>query len=417
MAQVHQQTAPSLSIDLWAKVFQHMKEMLEDEYSPEKNSQAQMHQLNLVCKQFKQTVASHSELVQRLFLCPLFSDSLLLSLLAWLRKNQGSVRTLKSRCKGPLVEVILAQLQSSQLTVEWVDVSGASPSLLTAFSNLERCELQNTTGSSVDLEPLGCLAKLHTVVLRGRFEKLHHLTGLTRLKCASNFPRSDGVVSGVHKLASTLQHLDLDSCVLQGIHSLGLSACTALTQLVLNNPCVLFDNGDVYLDKDLSLSPDNLGQLAQLHTLHLETSEEEFPSLSWISVLKTHQHLTIYIRGCNDSPVEPASWLTNLTHLDIYAESQLDNEEDPVLNIDVAWDKLQALQILSICFFRLQLGLGVGGLLQLPQLREISVYGSTVIDPDNECFAALMFHLARARPEVKVACFSGDLTYFFERLP
>ena len=89
-----------------------------------------------------------------------------------------------------------------------------------------------------------------------------------------------------------------------------------------------------------------------------------------------------------------------------------------MLNLDIGWDKLQALQVLSIRSFRLQLGagLGIGGLLQLPHLRELSLYPSTLDASESGCFAALMYNLARLRPEVQVADSGGTLTGFFDRL-
>ncbi|KAL3152700.1 hypothetical protein ABBQ38_012293 [Trebouxia sp. C0009 RCD-2024] len=419
MARIQQQHVASLTEDLWAKVFWHLEEMLEAEYQPE-DSQASMHRLNLVCKQFRQAFVSHAGVVrQRILLSHSFSHKLLPSLLAWLDKKQSSVRALVSRRQGPIVAVVLAQLQSPQPTINLVEVYGVSPALLTAFSNLERCELRNNKGSDMNLEPLGGLPRLHHLGLRGQFKNLHHVTGLTRLECASNFPVSDGIISNVQEFATTLQHLNLDRCVLLGVHALGLSACTALTQLVLISSSLTLDNGDIYFDPELSLSPSNLGLLGQLHTLHVSSSEEEISSLSWISTLTSLRHLTVHIRSCNNSPARSASCLTNLTHLKIYATSRLSDDEDPVLNIDAPWDRLQALQILSICDFRLQLGagLGVGGLLQLPHLREMSLHGSTVGESDSECFAALMYNFARLLPQVQVACSSGNLTGFFERLP
>lgn len=401
-----QQIAPCLTIDMWAKVFAHLEDILDNEYSPVNNVQAQMHPLNLVCKQFRQTFTSHSRFVrQRNFLSHSFSDRLLPSLVAWLHKNQRSVRTVVSRCKSPLVEVVLAQLQSSQPNVKWIDVYGVSPSLLTSFSSLEICELRNTTRSVIDLEPLGCLPNLDHLGLRGQFRGLHHIKGLTRLECAWNFPVSHGVISDVRVIAPTLQHLEVNHCTLLGVNILGLSACTALTQLVFCDPCLMFDKGNVYIDQDLSLSHSNLGLLGQLHTLHLSSTEEETPSLSWISVLTSLRELNIFTGSCNSSLAEHVSWLTNLTCLEIRAATQNYDDFAPVLNIDVGWDNLQALQILSICFFRLQLGTGRGiaGLLQLPHLRELSFDGSMIDGSDNDHFTALMYNLGKLRPEVQVA--------------
>ena len=417
MPHIQQEPAQSLTLDLWAKVFAHLEEILEDDYLPQA-SQVPMYQLNLVCKQFRQTFTSHSGLVrQRVCLSRSFSDRLLPSLVAWLQKNQGSVRTVITKCNGSMVEVVLAELQSSQPSIEWMDVYGISPSLLTAFSSLNRCELRNTQGSILDLEPLGCLPKLTHLGLTGQFRKLHYVTGLTRLECASNHAVSQGIISDVREFAPTLQHLKVADCVLLGVHALGLSACTALTRLVLHNPCLMLNNAEAYIDKDLSLCLSSLGLLEQLHSMFLGSSEEAIASLSWVSTLTSLRELSLYMRSCNNnSPAEPASWLTNLTHLEIVAAASLDAK--PVLSLDVGWDKLQALQILSINSFRLQLGAGPGvsGLLKLPQLRELCFYGSTVDESHSDCFAALMYNLARLRPQVSVSFRSGDLRTVFDRL-
>ena len=66
MAHLQQHTTLSLTVDLWAKVFEHLEETLEDVCFPQ-DSQAQMHRLNLVCKQFRQTFTSHSGLVRQIF--------------------------------------------------------------------------------------------------------------------------------------------------------------------------------------------------------------------------------------------------------------------------------------------------------------------------------------------------------------
>lgn len=127
-------------LDLWGKVFEHLEEMLEDEYCPG-SSQAPIHRLNLVCKQFRQALSCHSELVPRIFLLRSFSDRQLPSLLAWMRKHRGSFQTLVARCKSPLTQSVLAQLtelQSIQPTLKLIDAHEVSPSLLTSFKSLER---------------------------------------------------------------------------------------------------------------------------------------------------------------------------------------------------------------------------------------------------------------------------------------
>ena len=79
------------------------------------------------------------------------------------------------------------------------------------------------------------------------------------------------------------------------------------------------------------------------------------------------------------------------------------DDELPVANVDIEWHRLHALQDLSICHVRLQLGQGTVGLLQLHHLRHISFAGSSVhSDKDRRCFAALMQDFARLCPAVKL---------------
>lgn len=72
-----------------------------------KERQAEVHQLKLVCKQFRDVYASHPGLVERLYVSFSFSVSSLPSLLAWVQQNKGSVRCFLSDCGSPLVDAVL----------------------------------------------------------------------------------------------------------------------------------------------------------------------------------------------------------------------------------------------------------------------------------------------------------------------
>ena len=69
-----------------------------------------------------------------------------------------------------------------------------------------------------------------------------------------------------------------------------------------------------------------------------------------------------------------------------------------------------ALQILSIHGLTLRLGRHVAGLLGLHHLQQIS-FSQTMLDGcvNNACFAALIYNLARHRPQVKVQVHLEDL--------
>ena len=81
------------------------------------------------------------------------------------------------------------------------------------------------------------------------------------------------------------------------------------------------------------------------------------------------------------------------------------------MELDNEWHGLQVLQKLAICEFRLHPGHDVAGLLQLQHLSEISFAGSTVPIDDRKLniFAALIYNLARLRPQVNVLFDGGDL--------
>ena len=68
---VERQNAPALPPELWAKVFSHLEELPETiepwDDPDQKQNQAEVHQLKLVCRQFRDILASHSGLMQHLY--------------------------------------------------------------------------------------------------------------------------------------------------------------------------------------------------------------------------------------------------------------------------------------------------------------------------------------------------------------
>ncbi|KAL3151085.1 hypothetical protein ABBQ38_012955 [Trebouxia sp. C0009 RCD-2024] len=322
MAHIQQQNHPSfLTTELWAKVFRHLDELL-DNVIP-KQHQAEMHQLKLVCKQFRETFSSHSGLVERLYLGYDLSAGRLPRLLAWLKKNKSSIQILHSKCESSVFEIVLTEV---------------------------------------------------------------------------------------------------------GIHMLGLSACTALTHLVFSDASLELSDGHMYLGRGLWLFPDNLHLLGQLHTLELNSivrADSVISNVIWISTLTSLKDLSICFHNTDTYVIRHALLLTNLTRLHILAQSRVrdvDVDDQPVLSIAMAWHKLQALQDLSICGFSLQPTLvdygfhtrGVAGLLRLPHLRVISFAGCTTLgEYHSECFAALIYNLARLRPEVKLVGKWRDFNNFF----
>ena len=153
-------------------------------------------------------------------------------------------------------------------------------------------------------------------------------------------------------------------------------------------------DGQVYCDTVVPINI--LGLLTRLQTLHLSTglgskANEADVDLGWISSLKSLQDLSIPF-GCSRSDViQHATLLTNLTRLDIFVFCE-HLDEAPVVNADIQWHRLRALQTLSICSVRLKLGDGFAGLLQLCHLSSIHFTSSTFDGKNNiasELLAAL----------------------------
>ncbi|KAL3156276.1 hypothetical protein ABBQ32_012549 [Trebouxia sp. C0010 RCD-2024] len=406
----HMPGAPCLTPELWAKVFAHLEESPEVaniwDYELQQQNQAQMHQLKLVCKEFGEVCASHTELVQRLYVSGDFSVSSLPSLLAWLRQSKNSLTIFTASCEGQLVHAVLAGLVASQLNIRAVGctLDAFSIPLVAGFANLEECAIWHSR-EQLDLAPLGSLPHLNHVVLHGEFQQLYHLAGLTRLDC------SGADVSGVRKFAPTLQHLEIDHSNMREVHPQGLSACTALTQLVLKNALMTDNSEAIYLNHSLSLASTDLGGLTRLHTLKLGSNVQNIPSVEWISGLTSLKDLSICGRSSLDGVVQHASVLTQLTRLDISAPFEF---EMSILDIDMEWHRLKALQDLSINNVVLRFGPGVAGLLQLQHLKQVSFTGNrTLGEADNEYLCALVFNLARLRPQVKLLFDNGELQNFF----
>lgn len=301
---------------------------------------------------------------------------------------------------------MLAGLVSSEPSLKVIDISSVtacSPSLVSAFSHLESCALHHKTHVYLDLAPLGILPGLNHLLVTGWFQGLQHLAGLTYLQCQS------AVVKGVQEFAPTLQHLDIDRSCLQHVRVEGLTACTALTQLVLKESSLAAGN-EVHLSTDLTLVPTNIQLLTQLHTLHLAGGRNcSLGDLQWISKLTALHDLSVSFGSDCDDVLQHVEELAKLTCLKLVGL-----RDGLAAGLNINWHKLQALQHLSICNFTLMLDIDVGGLLQLQHLKEIWFAGCTVTGELN-AFVALMYNLARVHPHVN-AHFNpedGDLQNYF----
>ena len=365
-----------------------------------------------MCKQFREIYSGHPGIVQALYLNCDTTVGTLPSLLAWLQQNKSSVQTFRAESGGPLAEAVLEALVSLRSSLKSVGIgviSACSLSSLAVFTRLETCALWRPDPDVLDLAPLGSLPSLNHLVLQvGHFKDLHHLSGLTRLAC------KHAIVSGVQRLAPTLQHLQIEHGIFDGIDTQGLSACPDLTQLVLINAVVVGNNDVMYLNSAMSLVPANIELLTQLHTLHISALPRNYSravaNLAWVSLLTSLEDLSIRFEHAPDDMLRNAFLLTKLTRLVLTGNSQL---PDDASDLGIEWHRLQALQTLSI--HALHLGPSVAGLLRLRHLRQVSFSAVTLrSDSDHACFAAIIYNLARLCPQVKVEVHSSDLLQYFQ---
>ena len=444
MGKNNRRSALSLSSDLWAKVLSHLKEgqgitrYLND--NQERESQAQLLQLKLVCEQFKGVCKDYPGLLSRLYVHEAFAVRSLPGLLAWLDHNKSPVQRFESRCGNPLVDRVLDRLVSAFSCMKIIDIGRVrkhSIDLVAKFTNLEKCAL-GSRAAHLDLAPLQCLPKLKDLVLRGDFRRVHHLAVLTGLECISG-----SVLGGqICKFAPILRRLVVEDGTFKGPNAQGVAACTALTELILDAACLSFgddDSSDNDVDEwdrwddgsdapyynsvicfgdGFSTIPTGMGLLTQLHTLHLSTAcrpaayigdHYGVANLSWISQMTPLADLSVSFVTCDGDMMQGVTLLTNLTRVTVKG---LDDYEETTVNINIAWHKLQALQVLLICNCSMQLGPGIGGLLKLDKLQQLS-FKSSCVGSNMSYFGALTYHLARQRPQVELSLNSDYVLDYF----
>ena len=150
MSFVEQTFAPALTPELWAKVFAYVEEVAETigPLDDIVENQTAVQQLKLVCKQYRDIHASHSNVVQHLYLGDVVSVDRLPSLLAWLQQSQCSVKVFQSYCGSPLVDDVLAAQAFFKQSVKMVKLCCGSTSsipIVAKFMNLKKCvRVQNS---------------------------------------------------------------------------------------------------------------------------------------------------------------------------------------------------------------------------------------------------------------------------------
>lgn len=366
-----------------------------------------LHELRLVCKQFKNVVDGNPELATQLFLREYFPSTGVGSLVRWIDNHRSAVRTFFSVSESPVTEVALAAFVTASAGVEDIElhlVSEVSFGLLTAFKSLRRCALNRTFGQrddSLDLSPLQALSQLQSLTLwEGAFGGLGSLAHLSSLDVSGNADCGMQCLF-LHSLKSLTVH---GSGELTGLGALGLSGCLNLQSLTCLGGRIVADvaNHSLVLDTDAHV-PVSLSRLTYLTYLHLGQCNGQQPdtiSNTWIYNLMDLQNLTLgeVARDCVLSSMVTA--LTKLTRLLI----RMSGAVESILDLrHVPWKHMHALHTLEVWHTeRLHCDKELLGLLELQSLRSIRFCNVRPVDAESfEACGALLHQMASRRPGVK----------------
>ena len=419
--------APQLSDDIWAKILVHVEGGVGDglalrydePYSLYK-AQAEYYRLRLVCRKFDQLFRHQGQLCRGLALPVCITDEMLQNLEAWLREHSSYVRNLAAYCGSPGLDAAIEFLAGSPpklASVFLCDCSNSALNKLSVFTSLTTCELVEPQGSMLDLAPLQPLANLQKLILtEGLFTTTQlppHLTNLTLSHASMTAAEQCSCVTSLKKLR-------LFESQLIGLHPDGIAACSAVELLTCVQGQIHAGMGHLRLDcsHDLPFNvPPGLSSLNRLKSLSLAIAstgamlpgvgplgEPQYGhDLSCLQGLTSLEELSVH--SFFDDVFLP-SRVTDLHKLSVLSLSVAPNEggdEAPCVILHVDWPALQMLKSLCIDAPAFACGRSIVGLATAKQLAHITWGHSAPYDAEStKCFAALMYKLAKYRPEVVV---------------
>ncbi|KAL3155536.1 hypothetical protein ABBQ38_011088 [Trebouxia sp. C0009 RCD-2024] len=426
----------SLSDELWGEIFALLAEQVADELTDSlmtgdatdtSNNYIQYHSLRLVCKRFQAVFLSYPTLSADLFLQEDLSETGLLSLLYWLRREDVTVRRLLVECSSTRLDVALAIASTAanfplkQLTVAIIPFcSFLSLSMLSTCTALESCTFTDPTQfsdstQSLDVSALQVLPRLSFLRLQGGDTSTKYC-GIDRLAHLTGLEVTDTVVQSRNPFlfSSALQSLHLKNSDILSAHEDGLFQCTALLSLSLTNCSVFSLTAEHVLDIEASPArlPDSLSRLSHLTHLQLDvfgTIVGQFSCL-WLPKLTALKQLSLrFFSGtmCFNMTDEILC-LTNLQHLKIDQKHQKQSPEqmlyfwpETVLSLQISWHLLPMLQTVSFSSRFLKFDHRVLGLVEVNTLQSLEFGRCQLLDDETTShFDALMYNLAVRRPDV-----------------
>lgn len=414
--------APQLPDDIWAKVFSHLEggvgaglalrycdpDVLVEE-------QAEYYRLRLVCRKFDQVFRQQGQLCRGLALPSCLSDHPQ-KLDFWLRDHSSYVRNLAAYCGSPGLDAVMEALVGPPPKLASVFMCNCSISALnklSVFTSLTTCELVQPEGSTQDLAPLQPLASLQKLTLTdGLFTTTQlppHLTNLT-------LTSADVTVVEQCLCVTSLKKLRLFECQLNGLHPNGIAACSAIQELACVQGRIHAGMGHLWLDCSTDWPftvPSGLSSLNKLRYLRLTIASTAAPlpfgaaqyghDLSCLQGLTMLEVLVVHSTSGDTFVPSGVTDLYKLSILSLTVTPSEGGDDIPSVIFDVDWSALQMLNSLYISAPTFVCQRSIVGLATVKQLAHITWGHSTPCDArSTKCFAALMYKLAKYRPEVVV---------------
>ena len=345
-------------MELWAKIFGFVEADLVDNHTGfpgnyivtalSVRKQAQYYSLQLVCKKFRDTFVQYPSLSRTVVLPEQNVTTSLPCLLAWLRQDCRCIELLASYGGSSCLDMALATvaIPGSRLTcLLGCYVSPATVCLLPVFTHLRCCDLQQTCGHYLDLQPLQGLPNLVKLRLRmGKYKNVQaaqHLTNLYLAYTCAVCAQGSACVGLLRKLRV------LDSQLL-GMHGQGICAFTALKHLECLDGVVSALHPLATLNTEVLSAtkiqiPSSITMLTNLERLTL-TLTRRLP-LGWMYQMTSLHALYLSLEGVR---VIVASKLSGLQQLTLLEFTKYNPRTKSILETHVDWKLMQGLK--CICF-------------------------------------------------------------------
>ena len=322
-----------------------------------------------------------------------------------MKRDNLTIRTLLAECSetsgldAALSGAVTAAKRPLQMLATAViqDCSTMSATLLSTCTSLITCTF--TQGQTVlDMSALRALPRLATLRLEGMGTEKGGFTGLEELLHLTKLDIHKTAVKGAQDqwmFSSSLQVLRIVSSSLRSMHEDGLSQCTMLLSLSLDD-CLLECQA---LENTLEISecatyparlPNNLSALTQLTDLMLTVSSTihgvfECPWLPNLTALKS-LYLDFECSTVCFNVTDQSLSLINLQHLGIL-QGRMRRTPQNILSLEASLHLLPKLQCVHLHSRFFKLDQRVLELVKLSSLRTVNLFRNQLLDNESvRCF-------------------------------